>query len=60
MRVPGPIWSPNCSRAQGMIDQGDTAWVLLCSALVLLMTAHGVPLFYGGMVRLGELKAAPR
>src|SRR5947209_5263750 len=34
-----------------MIDKGDTAWVLVCSALVLLMTAPGLALFYGGMVR---------
>ncbi|MCA1595158.1 MAG: ammonium transporter [Chloroflexi bacterium] len=32
------------------IDSGDTAWVLGCSALVLLMTP-GLALFYGGMVR---------
>ncbi len=31
-------------------DAGDTAWLLLCSGLVLLMTP-GVSLFYGGMVR---------
>jgi ammonium transporter, Amt family len=33
------------------VDTGDTAWVLLCSALVLLMTIPGLALFYGGMVR---------
>ena len=33
------------------IDSGDTAWVLMSSALVLLMTAPGLALFYGGMVR---------
>jgi len=33
------------------IDSGDTAWVLVSTALVLLMTAPGVALFYGGMVR---------
>jgi Amt family ammonium transporter len=33
------------------LDTGDTAWVLVCSALVLLMTAPGLALFYGGMVR---------
>jgi Amt family ammonium transporter len=33
------------------IDSGDTAWVLVSSALVLLMTAPGLALFYGGMVR---------
>jgi Amt family ammonium transporter len=33
------------------IDTGDTAWVLTSSALVLMMTAPGLALFYGGMVR---------
>ena len=33
------------------INSGDTAWVLVSSALVLLMTAPGLALFYGGMVR---------
>jgi len=32
------------------IDSGDTAWVLVSAALVLLMTP-GVAFFYGGMVR---------
>jgi Amt family ammonium transporter len=33
-----------------MIDSGDTAWLLVSTALVLLMTP-GLALFYGGMVR---------
>jgi ammonium transporter, Amt family len=33
------------------IDKGDTAWMLTSSALVLMMTAPGLALFYGGMVR---------
>jgi Amt family ammonium transporter len=33
------------------IDSGDTAWVLASTALVLLMTAPGLALFYGGLVR---------
>ncbi len=33
------------------INQGDTAWLLTSSALVLLMTMPGLALFYGGMVR---------
>jgi len=32
------------------ISSGDTAWILISSALVMLMTP-GVALFYGGMVR---------
>jgi Amt family ammonium transporter len=30
---------------------GDNAWVLMSAALVLLMTAPGLTLFYGGLVR---------
>jgi Amt family ammonium transporter len=32
------------------VNAGDTAWILISSALVMLMTP-GVALFYGGMVR---------
>ena len=39
-----------------MIDSGDTAWLLVSTALVLLMTP-GVAFFYGGLVR-GENAAA--
>lgn len=34
----------------GAIDKGDTAWLLVSTALVMLMTP-GLALFYGGMVR---------
>jgi ammonium transporter, Amt family len=33
------------------IDSGDTAWVLISSALVLVMMVPGLALFYGGLVR---------
>ncbi|MBW2286470.1 MAG: ammonium transporter [Deltaproteobacteria bacterium] len=33
------------------MDTGDTAWILTCSALVLMMTLPGLALFYGGLVR---------
>jgi Amt family ammonium transporter len=32
------------------VDSGDTAWLLVCTALVLFMTP-GLAFFYGGMVR---------
>jgi Amt family ammonium transporter len=38
------------------IDTGDTAWVLVASALVLFMTP-GLALFYGGMVRSKNMLA---
>jgi ammonium transporter, Amt family len=37
--------------AATQVSAGDTAWVLTSSALVLLMTAPGLALFYAGMVR---------
>jgi ammonium transporter, Amt family len=47
-----PLVVPFAARAAApAIDKGDTAWVLMSTALVLLMTAPGLALFYGGMVR---------
>ena len=37
--------------AVDVADTGDTAWILISSALVLLMTMPGLTLFYGGLVR---------
>ena len=34
-----------------VFDHGDHAWMLTSSALVLMMTAPGLALFYGGLVR---------
>lgn len=47
---------PQAALAQTMTtvsanDPGDTAWILVASALVLLMTLPGLGLFYGGLVR---------
>jgi Amt family ammonium transporter len=33
------------------VDTGDTAWVIMSAALILLMTIPGLALFYGGLVR---------
>ncbi|HXF11082.1 MAG TPA: ammonium transporter [Desulfuromonadaceae bacterium] len=33
------------------VNNGDNAWLLVSSALVLMMTAPGLILFYGGLVR---------
>lgn len=43
---------PGLVHAQGpnAIDSGDTTWLLISTALVMLMTP-GLALFYGGMVR---------
>ncbi len=32
-------------------NKGDTAWMLVCTALVILMTLPGLALFYGGLTR---------
>jgi len=32
-------------------NKGDTAWIMICTALVVLMTLPGLGLFYGGLVR---------
>jgi len=37
--------------AAAAINSGDTAWVLVSSALVLLMTIPGLAFFYGGLVK---------
>lgn len=37
-----------------MINSADTIWVLLCTALVMLMTP-GLAFFYGGMVRRNNI-----
>ncbi|MDO8315537.1 MAG: ammonium transporter [Rugosibacter sp.] len=32
-------------------NKGDTAWMMMCTALVLLMSVPALALFYGGLVR---------
>jgi len=32
-------------------NKGDTAWLLVCTALVIMMTVPALGLFYGGLVR---------
>jgi len=32
-------------------NKGDVAWLLVCSALVIMMSIPGLALFYGGLVR---------
>ena len=34
-----------------MVNKGDTTWMLISSALVLMMSVPGLALFYGGLVR---------
>ncbi len=37
--------------AANKIDTGDTAWMIVATALVMLMTLPGLALFYGGMAK---------
>jgi Amt family ammonium transporter len=46
---------PQFALAEDEINAGDTAWILTCSALVLMMTLPGLALFYGGLVRVKNL-----
>lgn len=54
-QAPTPVETPSAPAATAApppkIDTGDTAWLLVSTALVLAMTAPGLALFYGGMVR---------
>ncbi len=39
------------SIAQPKVDTGDTAWMIVATALVLFMSIPGLAMFYGGLVR---------
>ena len=45
-----PAAAPAPKNVDPVLNTGDTAWMLTCAALVLLMTP-GLAFFYGGMVR---------
>ncbi|MEO7246976.1 MAG: ammonium transporter [Novosphingobium sp.] len=48
----GPIKGPTDPAVLAtMVNKGDTAWMLISSALVLMMSVPGLALFYGGLVR---------
>jgi len=42
---------PAFAADEAKVDTGDAAWMLVSTALVLMMTVPGVALFYAGMVR---------
>ncbi len=44
-------YAADLAAAPPTINTGDNAWLLVSSALVLMMTAPGLILFYGGLVR---------
>ena len=43
--------SPILLNAAPILDSGNTAWIMVSTVLVLLMTIPGIALFYGGLVR---------
>jgi Amt family ammonium transporter len=51
----GPTHEERLKKAEDAVTaaqtSGDNAWMLVCSALVLMMTGPGLALFYGGLVR---------
>ncbi|MCP4719444.1 MAG: ammonium transporter, partial [Desulfobacteraceae bacterium] len=40
---------------EGTLNAGDTAWIIVATALVMMMTPAGLALFYGGMSRSKNL-----
>ena len=48
LKVAAPVTAP---AAASTLDTGDTAWILVATALVLFMNIPGLALFYGGLVR---------
>ena len=46
-----PIKAPTAEQMATMVNKGDNSWMLVSSALVLLMSIPALALFYGGLVR---------
>jgi ammonium transporter, Amt family len=46
------------AEAAATINKGDTAWMIVATALVILMTIPGLALFYAGMVRTKNVLSA--
>src|SRR5574344_111521 len=49
--VPVAVLAQNASKAVPVLNTGNTAWILMATILVMLMTIPGLALFYGGLVR---------
>jgi Amt family ammonium transporter len=47
----GLLYSPALFAADLVANKGDDAFLMVCSAFVILMSLPGLALFYGGMVR---------
>jgi ammonium transporter, Amt family len=46
---------PEAAKIVSALNSGDTAWVIVATALVMMMTPAGLALFYGGMSRYKNL-----
>ena len=46
-----PAAAPAAAAPAPTPNKGDTAWMMMATVLVILMTVPGLALFYGGMVR---------
>ena len=51
LALASPLHAADATAPVLKIDSGDNAWMLASCALVLMMTAPGLILFYGGLVR---------
>ena len=51
----GVIGTAGRALAGDGLDTGDTAWMIVATALVMIMTPAGLALFYGGMSRYKNL-----
>jgi Amt family ammonium transporter len=51
LSVPTLLAQTTTPTATPTINAGDTAWMIVATAFVLLMTIPGLALFYGGLVR---------
>jgi len=49
------IFVPMAWAEDATINSGDTAWIIVATALVMMMTPAGLALFYGGMSRTKNL-----
>lgn len=49
--MPLAAFAEETAAAAPVLNSGDTAWMMMSTALVMLMTPIGLALFYGGMTR---------
>src|SRR5512143_1454668 len=49
--APAAAAAPAAAPAPNKIDTGDTAWMIVATALVMLMTLPGLALFYGSLAK---------